>query len=174
MGLSEEPTVRATQLANLTPAPPAPPGNQRARSHGAYSDKLVGPFADALVDDVFEANPHLDPRRDRPAVVRYATVIARTEHVRAWLDEQDDPVFADRSEGEAHAVFNRLEAWEKQAESMERALVLTPLTREQLGLVRLQTLDAAAALASAREEPDPQLRREILQAAGILPRGEVK
>ncbi|HEX5527223.1 MAG TPA: hypothetical protein VFX44_08530 [Solirubrobacterales bacterium] len=161
--MSADEAKRERQLANLTPAPPAPAGNTRAVKHGAESDRLIAPLADRLVPDVLDANPHLDPLRDGAAIVRYARLVARIEHVWAWLDEQPDPVFDDRDAGTTHPVFGRLERWERQAGMMERALAIAPLTRAHLGLAYA----AAADLSTAMSERDPERRRELMRQAGV-------
>jgi hypothetical protein len=163
MPLSDDPAARERQLSNLSPAPPAPAGNTRAVTHGATSDRLIAPLADRMVPDVLDSNPHLDAMRDGAAIVRYARLVARIEHVWAWLDEQADPVFADRDAGTTWPVFGRLERWERQAAMQERALAIAPLTRAHLGLAYA----AAADLSTAMSERDPDRRRELMRQAGV-------
>lgn len=103
-------------------------------THGARSDRLVEPRAAELTRPVFEANPHLDPARNGPAVWRYAVVLARVERVYCWLEEQDDPVFEDSDAGKVHGVYERLERWERAASAAEAELAIAPLTRARLGL----------------------------------------
>jgi hypothetical protein len=71
----------------------------------------------------------LDPQRDRPAVLRYAVLLARIERVYLWLAQQPDEVFSDPKGGDVHAVFERLEKWETGADRAEDRLAIAPLTR---------------------------------------------
>ncbi len=117
-------------IANVQPPPSAAgPGNQRAVTHGAFADALATPRARELTPVVFEANAHLEPERDDPAVRRYAVLLARIERVCRWLAGQDDDVFADGEAGEVHGVYERLERWERQAATAEEQLAIAPLTR---------------------------------------------
>ncbi len=164
MPLSPDPEARGRQLANLEPGGVSgDAGNALAVTHGAHSERLIAPLADRLVPDVLDANPHLDAVRDGAAIVRYARLVARIEHVWAWLDEQADPVFADRDAGTTYPVFGRLERWERQAMMTERALAIAPLTRAHLGLAYA----AAADLSTAMSERDPERRRELMRQAGV-------
>jgi hypothetical protein len=155
-------------VGNVQPPPAAAePGNQRARRHGAYS-AMVGERVRELADDVLDANAHLDATRDGAAVVRYAVLLARVGRVYEWLSRQPDDVFADAEAGTPHAIYDRLARWESQCAAAERALTIDPLTRAKLKLTQAQAIDAATALSAAREEPDPTLRRAILERAGLI------
>jgi hypothetical protein len=123
--------------------PPAPTGNRRAATHGAYSDAAVTPRARDLSEAVFDANAHLEPARDGAAVARYAAILARVEAVYAWLSRQDNDVFADVAAGVPHGVFERLERWERACADAEHRLAIDPLTRTRLGLARLEAFDLA-------------------------------
>lgn len=114
--------------------PPFEDGNTAAVTHGANSSKLVEPRAREIAPAVLDANPHLDPLRDGAAVFRYGMGLARIERVYLWLAAQDDAVFADAKQGEAHGVYERLERWERQAAADEERLAIAPLTRARLGL----------------------------------------
>jgi hypothetical protein len=141
MPLSTDPVVRAKQTANLTPAPPAPPGNARALKHGLDSGRftrLVDEHAPTLAMTVFEQNPHLDPARDGASVLRYVRTFARVEYAHAWLDDQPDPLFVDPEQGKVHPLIERVEHWEAALDKRERQLAIAPLTRAQLGLTIAQ------------------------------------
>jgi len=133
-------TAETTQLQPWQ-RPPFEPGNDAAVTHGATSAALVEPRARELAPQILDANPHLDPNRDGPAVLRYGLALARCERVYVWLADQDDSVFADAEAGDVHAVYERLERWERQAAADEERLAIAPLTRAKLGL---DTLRAAA------------------------------
>ena len=111
-----------------------PDPGRNALKHGAYSEELVTTEARELVPEIFELHPHLD-RRDSPAVARYAIALARCERIYSWLAGQADPVFADLDAGQVHAVFGRLERWERQASDCERELAISPRERAKLGIV---------------------------------------
>jgi hypothetical protein len=117
--------------------PPFEAGNQAAVRHGAHSPELVEARARELAPAILEANPHLDPVRDGPALRRYCINLSRLERVYAWLAEQDDPVFADVEAGVAHGVYERAERWERAAAKDEERLCIAPLTRARLGLAQL-------------------------------------
>jgi hypothetical protein len=152
-------------LANIVPPPnPAEPGNDRAATHGAFSDSLVNPRARELAGVVLSANVHLDAQRDGAAILRYAVALARCERVYRWLAEQPDDTFADVARGTTHSVLDKLRRWESQCDSAERALAIQPLTRARLGLTQAQALDAASILS----EPDPAIRRAMLERAGLI------
>jgi hypothetical protein len=134
------------QVANVQPPPnPAAPGNTRALTHGAQSERIIGPRAAELVEEVFAAHDHLDRRRDTPTVCRYAMTMARLERAYAWVnsDSRSDPVFADADDGTVHGVWERIERWERQADACEAHLAIAPLTRARLGLLTAQAFDLA-------------------------------
>jgi hypothetical protein len=166
MALSKDPTKRARQLANLAPSVPekarAGRGNTRQQRHGALNDREVAQRAVEVAEEVWTDNPQLD-RRNAPAVIRYATLLARIERVYAWLDKQKDPVFSAPRKGKAHGIFERLERWERAASQEEDRLAISPLTRAKLGL----DLAKAADLATAMSEPDPERRRRLMREAGF-------
>jgi hypothetical protein len=140
--------------------PPFQPGNKVRLRHGARDPALVEPRARELVPSILEANPHLDAGRDGAAVYRYAVALARIERVYRWLSEQPDPVFADERAGAVHAVYERLERWERQAERAEQQLAIGPLVRTKLGLTRLAAYDVLAEVMREQEERE---RRELLE-----------
>lgn len=131
--------MNPASLANLhgedgKPVAGAEPGNQRRLTHGAYSDAVVRPEADALISGLLENNPHLALERDGAALLRYAMTLVRIERVWAWLDQQSDPVFSQATDGEVHGVYQTLDAWERRASRDEERLGIAPLTRVKLGL----------------------------------------
>lgn len=137
------------RVANVQPPPnPAAPGNTRAVTHGAFAEDLVSPRAGELGSQVLEANSHLDAVRDGPAIFRYAVLLARIERTYQWLADQPDAVFADLSSGTAHGVYERLERWERAADSAEDKLAIAPLTRAKLGLDRARGVALAEHLAA--------------------------
>ena len=134
MGLSSDPEAAERQLANLTPAPPAPEGNMRNLRHGARarSDRHVAARAAELVAQVVDTHHHLESVRDRAGVLRYCTILARIEQVYTWLDEQPHAVFEDARRGKTHPVYERLEKWEAAADRAEGRLAISPRARLEL------------------------------------------
>lgn len=150
---------------NVVPAPnPAGPGNLRAATHGAYSVALLTPRAEQIKQGVLEAHGHLDPAKDGPAVARYAVALARCERTWAWLAEQPDDTFSDLEQGTVHSPLDRLARWEGQCDAAEHRLGISPLQRVKLGLAKVAAVDAATALS----EPDPAVRRALLERLGLI------
>lgn len=123
--------------------PPFEPGNEVAVTHGAYSPEIIGERARELTPHVLEANRHLDPGRDGPAIFRYCELLARIERVYAWLSQQDDPIFRDSAKGKTHGIFERLERWERAAGATEDRLGISPVARSRLGLNEMRAFDLA-------------------------------
>jgi hypothetical protein len=135
--------------ANLVPAPPAPVGNDRAVSHGAYSaiaveriDAKVRVMFDALAADAPVRENGGLPAADGPVVRLLAETLCRLDDVteflgrRGWQDRKGNP-------RPALMVESRLRA---QALSLLVELGMTPRSRAALGLdlVRAgQALDLA-------------------------------
>lgn len=147
--------------------PPFEQGNTAAVTHGARSDRLVEPRAREIAQDVLALNPHLDSGRDGPAVVRYSVALARIERVYAWLGDQADEVFVDVAEGRVHAVYERLEQWERQASAAEDRLAIAPLTRTKLGL----DLQRAAMTEGERLQAEAARKKFDERASGVVDSG---
>lgn len=175
MPLSRDPDAKARQLANLRPgAKTAPPGNSRALKHGTFAsiprdqlDAEVRELYGLLADAAPLRGPGGDlPQADEAAVEVAARALKRWRGVVSWCDRfgrfderTGDPKPAARYELEAERALHR---------GLD-VLGLNPASRARLGLDVART---AAALdpAMALSEPDPELRRELLQQAGLLPR----
>lgn len=151
--MTDKPRPEEAQMPAERPdwqRPPFEPNNQMAVTHGARSDALVRPRAEELAPELLAAHPHLDQRKDGPAVFRYARVLARIERVYAWLEEEGrDAVFADLEAGTVHPVHDRLSRWERQAAADEERLGLSPASRAKLGVERMR---GAALLEHLRRE----------------------
>jgi hypothetical protein len=130
------------------PAPPAPVGNDRAVSHGAYSaiaveriDAKVRVMFDALAADAPVRENGGLPAADGPVVRLLAETLCRLDDVteflgrRGWQDRKGNP-------RPALMVESRLRA---QALSLLVELGMTPKSRAALGLdlVRAGALDLA-------------------------------
>lgn len=170
MALSKDPDKRATQLANLKAAPPAPPaGNRRHVTHGGYAriatDRLNGRVAlvfDALAEDV----PLRDgagklPAADNGVVHLLARCLCRLEDVQAHLDSTG---WLDQSTGEPRlAVLDAEARLRGEAARLMASLGMTPTSRAKLGLDLTRTVD----LATAMSEPDAAKRQALLREAGV-------
>jgi hypothetical protein len=127
--------------------PPAPAGNSRAMVHGlgsaAVTAAVIEPRARELAPRIIDAHPHLDARRDGPAVTRLAFCYARLEHAYRWFAEQPDELFKDRENGTVHGLLGRVTVWEASAGAQEERLAITPRERARLKLDRLGAAGAA-------------------------------
>lgn len=171
--LSSDPAAREKQLANLQTAPPAPPENQRARRHGAYAaiardrlDDKVREIADALAEDapLRDAGGGLPPA-DALMVELLAEAIVRRHDLRDYLADygwKDEKTKAPKT-----ALLDLEARLRREAAGYADALAMSPRARVKVGADLARTaVDAATALS----EPDPELRRQLMQAAGLLPR----
>ncbi|MEK6271614.1 MAG: hypothetical protein AABM42_03080 [Actinomycetota bacterium] len=165
-------------LANLnrgaTPRSPAPAGNQRHRRHGGYA-RVVGDRLDAKVRELVEAIgedlPLRDaegdpPAADAAAVQLLVECLVRLQDVRGWLTDfgwRDEETGAPRQDVIELERRLRREAWDYL-----NGLGLTPAGRARLGLDLARTAAAIDPVA-ALSEPDPELRRALLQRIGLIP-----
>jgi hypothetical protein len=166
--LSDRPAARARQLANLRPAPPAPAGNQRPRTHGAYAvvarerleEKALAVF-DALSADAPLRNPDGQlPAADAVPVRLLAECLCRLDSIGDYLRD-----FGWRGpDGEPRLVLLDLERrLRAEASDHADALGMTPRSRAKLGLDLQRSVD----LSTAMSEPDPARRAELVREAGI-------
>lgn len=174
MGLSSNPDARERQLANLVPgAGAAGPGNTRTITHGAYAaiarerlDDKVREIADALAVDapLREADGSL-PAADALVVELLAEAIVRRHDLRGYLADYG---WKDEKTKEPKTSLLDLEArLRKEAAGYADALAMSPRARVKVGADLARTaVDAATALS----EPDPELRRQLMRQAGLLPR----
>jgi hypothetical protein len=147
--LSQDPEKRRRQLANLRPAPPAPPlANVRTLRHGGTARKATlvaaGSWAERIMTELEAEAPLRDaqgglPVHDRQAVELLASALARLQSVSAWLDlrpavdEQGRPWPA---EDTAHRL-------RREVARLLDALGMTPSSRLALGLDLVRTVDLA-------------------------------
>jgi hypothetical protein len=151
-GLSDDPSKRSRQLANLRRGETRPePANRRAVKHGAYA-AVARDRIDAKVREVFDALAEDAPLRapdgglpaEDTAMVRLAAeVLCRLDDVtsylsaRGWLDEKGKP----------RTVVLELEGrLRREAGDFLEAMGMSPRSRAKLGLdlARTQTIDLAA------------------------------
>lgn len=169
--LSRDPEARQRQLANLRRGgPPAPPGNQLARKHGAYA-ALIRERVDEKVAEVFEAIGEDLPLRgpdggmpaaDAAQVRLLAECLVRLDDVGANI--RDYGLF-DEKTGEMRPAVDLERRLRKEAGGHLDRLGLNPRARTRLGL----DLTRAADLSRAMSEPDPDRRRELMLEAGVDP-----
>lgn len=156
MPLSRDPAKRERQLANLRPAPPAPGGNQRSRTHGGYA-AVAREQLDVKAREVFEALAADAPLRgadgglpaaDALPVRLLAECLCRLEAVGADLRDHG---WRDRATGEPRPVVELERRLRAEALDYAEALGMTPRSRARLGLDLQRGFDLAAALAADAE-----------------------
>jgi hypothetical protein len=145
--LSKDPRRQRRQLANLQTGPPAPKGNQFARTHGAYAaiarDRLKEKereVFDALSDDapLRDASGDLS-RHDTVPVALLAEVLCRLEDVNSFLSARgylDD-------KGQVRPAAELAGRMRREASDYLDALGMTPKSRAKLGLDLSRTFDLA-------------------------------
>lgn len=139
--------------------PDATPGNLIALKHGAYSDRMVEPRAQALLDEVVESATWWTPA-DAPAARAWAVAEARCQLVSEYLAQVggDAGGMVD-GEGAVRPAATHLLRLEARAESLRSKLGLDPLSRARLGrdtaagAVDLAALFARLASEGAADSP---------------------
>lgn len=136
----------------LTPAPgvargyswpPFEPGNLAAKTHGAWSDRLVDPLAQEIIAEMTPVVTWWTPA-DMPTVAAWARTEARIQLITSWLGEQggdlhdrEVPLGASGHTltelGAVQPAAQHLSKLEARAESLRSKLGLDPLSRARLG-----------------------------------------
>ena len=133
-------------LANLTTnAPPAPLGNQRRRTHGAYAviakaelDARTAELFDAISSDApVQVNGGL-PVHDAIAVRMLAEILIRRERVRAEEIAHGLEIASGPRKGELRGIVQYGLQLDKQAMELLDRLGMTPAARARLGLTLAQ------------------------------------
>ena len=165
MPLSDDPTKRARQLANLKPqpAPPPPEGNVRALVHGGRARKATlvaaGSWAERIHAELEAEAPLRDadgglPAHDRQLVEVLASALARLQAVTSWLDTR--PAVGEQGRPwPAEDVAHRLR---REIAAHLDALGMTPKSRAALGV------DLVRATVSAADAAEAQAARARLDA----------
>jgi len=170
VGLSNSEGARNRQLANLKRGNnPAAPGNRLPVTHGAYAviardalDRKQREIFDALALDAPLRGQDGDlPRHDGAIVALLAACMLRLESISAYLRDHG---IVDAKTGQPRAVLEAEGRIRREAADLLDSLGMTPRSRARLGVDIARTVD----LATAMSEPDPALRRELLQRAGVL------
>jgi hypothetical protein len=118
----------------------AKPGNELAKKHGAWSDKVIDPVARDLVERVLKQVGYLADPSYEPAVWAWARHEARVLILNAWLDENGTL----DEQGVPRPALGALKDFERLAASARARLGLDPLSRAQLGRdVAAQQVDLA-------------------------------
>jgi hypothetical protein len=151
------PRAKANRYLDRTPRGPGPqPGNFHTLAHGANSERLVIPDAEALGEMVFEGDMHLCDR-DRPAVIDYAIAQIRAWRFAHYLERVGDF----DSKGRIRPAVEQLRKWLQRAETARARLGLDPVSYAALNLDRAETARIAAHLA----DEDVREGRRLRQAA---------
>lgn len=104
--------IRNIQDAQGRPVAGAEPGNSRAVTHGATSERRLAPVRERQVGELRASYPRLDDRR----LVLLADRLARIEVASEWLDRQAGIVR--NADGEVYAVVKEVERWSARAEQV--------------------------------------------------------
>ena len=132
--------------------PPFETGNFAARKHGATSDRLVGPLAQEIRDELLESGPdYLREPSYAPAVAALARLEAQIVLLARWIEERG---LLDEGGAPPGAVDLLLRV-ERAAQNLRNALGLTPLSRAKLGQAIAGTrFDLARAMMAEAEEDE--------------------
>lgn len=135
--------------------PPFEKNNTAAMKHGAKSERMIRPIAEALVEQLLEQarapqspTAYLAEVSYSAAVWAWARCEARVALLVRWLEEQGGDL---TEEGEVRPAAEMLRKYEAQGERLRARLGLDPLARARLGkdlaagAVDLATLMAAQA-----------------------------
>lgn len=134
--------------------PPAPSGNLRAATHAAFSDRIVLPDADRLVEIVFAENQHLADH-DYLAVRDFAIAQVRVWRLAAWLERNGD--FDKR--GRVRPALEQLRRWLERAERARSRLGLDPVSRAALSVDQALVFDQVRQWAADDLEQGRRLRQ---------------
>lgn len=156
MPLSDDPSKRQRQLANLKQAPPAPRRNARARVHGGYA-QVAEARLDASAREVFAAVASDAPLRgpdgelpasDAVAVRLLADCLCRLDDVSANI--RDHGLFDAKTKA-LRPVVELERRLRQEAREHAGELGLTPRSRVALGLDLARGADLATAMAEDAE-----------------------
>ncbi len=144
--LSSDADARNRQIANLTPAPPIQPGEQRALSHGGYAeiaaarlDAKTRAIYDAIAADApLRATGGGLPSHDAAIVSVLAVALCHLEDVNKHLAEHG--LFVRRRPRPAVELASR---FRKEIVGYLEQLGMTPKSRSALGLDLASTADIA-------------------------------
>lgn len=137
--LSDDPRRRERQLGNLRRGQTVVPGNQAARTHGAYArvaddliDDKVREVATALAEDapVKDADGGL-PAHDAPLVRLFAEVLCRVDSVAAYL--RDHGILDNRGRLRVRELDIERQL-RREAADYAAEMGMTPRSRAALGL----------------------------------------
>lgn len=139
--------------------PPFEKNNTAALKHGAKSDRVIRPIAEALVVELLEQahapqspTAYLAEVSYKPAVWAWARCEARVALLVRWLEEQGGDL---TEEGEVRPAAELLRKYEAQGERLRARLGLDPLARARLGKdLASGAVDMAALMAAQSELED--------------------
>jgi hypothetical protein len=173
------PEARAAQAANLRPAPPAPEGNQLARTHGGYVSRVdpdrvdlqVQRLATWLVEDPpLRAPDGSLPREDRLLLELLAMTLVRLADVKHFLNLHG--VLDEKGVPRAAGVLER--ELSREATGLADRLLMSTAARVKAGLEVAETTTLLSGAAGRPEQfavfdTDPGVlaaKRALVRAAG--------
>jgi len=169
MALSSREPARRRQLANLKRGNNSQPGNTASLKHGGYAaiardalERKQREVFDALALDAPLRGHDGDlPRHDGAIIALLAACMIRLESIATYL--RDHGLIDDRT-GQPRAVLEVEGRIRREAADLLDALGMTPRSRAKLGVDIARSVD----LSTAMSEPDPEIRKALLQRAGVL------
>jgi hypothetical protein len=139
---------------------PAPVGNERALTHGAYSAPRLGKRTGEIVDELRPLLPVAD-ECDEPALRLLALSLARLERAAEALELKTKPSELARLEQDARG-------WVNSSVRLADALGMTPTSRARLGL----TLVRAREVVNGGQDLSRLSPTELAQLRQLLAKAE--
>lgn len=148
--------------------PPFEEGHTLSMRHGARSERVVRPLAEAAAAQLLEVAPWCAVPAFKPTVDRWAWALARATLLRHWIDEHGI-LDAEGAPQPALSELARAEATEAKA---SEALGLSPRDWARVMAATRVAESAGVPGAGAQVEALAAVGRELVERAGELEVGE--
>jgi len=174
-GTSNDPEKRANSHANLVPAPPAPPGNQRRLTHGTWA-AIRRERLDLETREIFDMLAEVVPVRgadgglspaDFIAVEQLAKALIRQERAHAETLAHGTEITTGPNKGNLRGVAQYEERLDARVQAWTDRLGLNPSARVKLGLQLAQTRKTLEEEAAEVARSDPWAGVVIDQADAV-------
>jgi hypothetical protein len=130
---------------------PFKPGNTKAMTHGARSERCITPLAAEIANQLMQEHPRLRDPAFRGPVLEYSRLQAQVELLEKWTDDHG---LIDEETGDVRNAAQFLLKVRKQAMNVADRLGLTPLAAARLGRDNAAAaVDVTAILAQIKENP---------------------